>query len=132
MMKKKIELAVVERSRGVSLRKLQTKYGIPKDTIDRRAKTRFMLKPGGQTIFKSEEEKKMVDNIQLASIWGFPLTSVDVRYLIKTYLDNSGRQVSKFKNNLPGREFLRNFIKRHKQTLALPYSKKITLSRQKL
>ena len=40
---KKLELAMAERRKGVSLRKLQEKYGIPKDTIDRRVKNLFPL-----------------------------------------------------------------------------------------
>lgn len=126
---KDLELAVAERNRGVSLRKLQSKYGISKDTIDRRAKGRHMKKAGGQTVFTSEEEKKMVDNIQLASVWGFPLTSIDVRYLIKSYLDSSGRQVSKFKKNLPGREFMRKFIERHKDILSQRWCENIKRAR---
>lgn len=112
-----LQSAVRDRKAGMSLRAVAKKYGIPKDTIDRRVKNLHTLKPGGQTILTSNEEQRIVNNLHLASQWGFPFTSLDVRYIIKAYLDSSGRVIQKFKNNLPGREFMRNFLQRHRQIL---------------
>lgn len=103
---------------GVSLRSLVRKYGIPKDTIDRKAKGLYSLNPGGQTSLSPAEETKLVQNIHLASKWGFPLTSIDVRYLVKSYLDSAGKTIKKFNNNLPGRDWMRSFLFRHKGILS--------------
>lgn len=52
--------------------------------------------------------------------WGFPLTLIDLRKLIKAYLDLAGRQ-SIFKDNQPGRDFAYAFINRHPElTLRTP------------
>ena len=47
------------------------------------------------------------------SSWGFPLTSQDLKELVKGYLDAKGVESKIFKNNMPGYEFVRGFIKRH-------------------
>lgn len=46
--------------------------------------------------------------------WGFPLTTMDLRLLIKTYLDDQGRE-SLFPDNMPGRDYVAGFMKRHPQ-----------------
>lgn len=52
-----------------------------------------------------------------AGEWGFPLTIDDIRLIVKAYLNRSGKKESRFKDNLPGREFKMSLLQRHKATL---------------
>jgi hypothetical protein len=80
---------------------LSQKY--TKSTIDNKCKGKHQSSFGGQCILSSEEEIKITENIILACKWGFPLTSFDIRLLVKAYLDKIGRKVKKLKNNIPGK-----------------------------
>lgn len=76
----KLGLAVEERRlRGRSYRYLSEKYKIPYSTIRRKVKNLHSKNFGGQTILSAEEEHRLVNNIDLACQWGFPLTANDVK-----------------------------------------------------
>lgn len=45
--------------------------------------------------------------------WGFHMTRKDLRLLIKSYIDKIGRTEKRFKNNLPGIEFVKHFLNHH-------------------
>ena len=49
------------------------------------------LQLGRPTELSEEEEMVMVQRLKVMGTWGFPLTSRDLRYLIKSYLDGAGR-----------------------------------------
>lgn len=49
---------------------------------------------------------------------GISSSVVDLRYIVKSYLDRKGKTVKKFKNNMPGPEFGISFLKRHRQILS--------------
>ena len=49
--------------------------------------------------------------------WGFPLGKADLRALVKSYFDSHGKTVISFKNNNPGRDWVRGFLDRHKDAL---------------
>lgn len=53
----------------------------------------------------------------------------DLRILCKGYLDRRGLWVKQFRNNLPGAEWARSFLIRHKDRLAERLSQNIKLSR---
>lgn len=53
----------------------------------------------------------------MAGEWGFPLTVLDIRLIVKGFLDRSGRTEARFKNNMPGVDFVLSFIQRHKHIL---------------
>ena len=55
--------------------------------------------------------------------------ALDLRYIVKAYLDKLGRTVRKFKNNLPGPEFVAGFLKRHKSQISQRYSQNIKKKR---
>lgn len=80
--------AIEERKKGKSLRYLENKYGIPKSTIDNKAKSKHVRSVGGQCVLHAEEETQLAQNIIQASKWGFPLCIFDMRLLVKSYLDS--------------------------------------------
>lgn len=43
-----------------------------------------------------------VDSLQLVNGGWFPLTSIDISIVVKSYLDSDGRIEPRFKNNTPG------------------------------
>lgn len=58
-----------------------------------------------------------------------PFTPMDVRRLVKQFLDRKGVQMNRFKNNLPGRQWLTNFLKRNKDRLTLRFCENVKRSR---
>ena len=49
------------------------------------------------------------------SDYGFPLQPMDLRIIVKIYLDSEGRTVPMFSMNLPGPDWAQSFIKRHSE-----------------
>ena len=85
---------------------------------------------GGEPIFTKEEEDMFVAHSIAMAAYGFPMTSFDLRCVVKSYLDRTGRKVPVFRNeNLPGRDWAMSFLKRHKDVLAERVAKNITYAR---
>jgi hypothetical protein len=69
---------------------------------------------GRPTELTKEEEAIIVERVVLMGTWGFPLLRQDLCHLIKGYLDSLGRR-TRFKDNLPGPDFMIGFMNRHPQ-----------------
>lgn len=54
---------------------------------------------------------------------------MDLRVVVKGYLDKQGRTVKKFKNNLPGEDWVISFLTRHKEQLSSRMSQNIKRAR---
>jgi len=59
-----------------------------------------------------------VNHIATVSEWGFPFSTLDMRFVAKAYLDAAGKKVKCFKNNLPSKEWAQSFLKQHHGNLA--------------
>ena len=59
-----------------------------------------------------EEENIVVERLIITAEWGFPLTGLELRHVLKNYLDRTGRRTI-FKNNFPGPDFVEGFMRRH-------------------
>lgn len=57
------------------------------------------------------------------------MDSITFRLLVKEFVDRRGKIVKKFKDNLPGRDFVYSFIRRHKNDLALRFCQNIKRAR---
>ncbi|XP_028042420.1 uncharacterized protein LOC114252110 [Bombyx mandarina] len=88
-----------------------------------------MKKPGGQAAFAPDVEEYLIQYINICSEWGYPLETIDFRLLIKGYLENLGLEIKRFKNNMPGPDYIKSFLKRHKLTITSRLSKNIKRSR---
>ncbi|KAK4300412.1 hypothetical protein Pmani_027376 [Petrolisthes manimaculis] len=120
------------RNGELSVRQAAKQYGFSKSTLHD-AVTRKHIKPsGGQTVLSSEEEDTVVENLLTLSQWGFPLDSFELRLLIKQYLDRRGVEVKIFKNNLPGCDWAKSFLKRHRNELSHRLSQNIKVARAKV
>ncbi|CAH1732694.1 unnamed protein product [Aphis gossypii] len=69
---------------------------------------------GAPPTFSTEDEIRLLQSVMKCGRWGFPMTLTDLRYVAKAYLDRKGICVAKFSNNLPGPDWARSIIKRHK------------------
>ncbi len=72
----------------------------------------------------------MAQRLILMGEWGFPLTSRDLCYLIKAYLDGQGR-TTRFVDNKPGPDFVKGYLKRNPR-LAVRTANLIKRSRAEL
>ncbi|XP_046684451.1 MFS-type transporter clz9-like [Homalodisca vitripennis] len=88
-----------------------------------------MKKKGGQTVLSEEEEKIIVDRLKTVGEWGYPIDSITLRLLVKEYLDRRGKTVIKFKDNLPGKDFVYSFLQRYKAQLSFRMCQNIKRSR---
>lgn len=77
------------------------------------------------TSFLEEDEQAITSGLLAANKWGFPLTSLDIRCIVKSYLDSCGLRVPYFKQNFPGVCWTRSFLKRHKEDLTVRLSENI-------
>ena len=88
-------------------------YKIPRSTIKKKLKNIFNKNPGRPTVLDKKQEKVFVEHFCKMAEFGFPLTEIDLRFIVKGYLDKTGRTIPQFKNNLPGIEWVRLFRKRN-------------------
>lgn len=106
-------------ARGMSLREAGRTFDIHFTIIGRYIRKKGAVKQqGGQTSLSEEEEQLIIDRILTCAQWGYPLDMYDLRGLVKDYLDRQGKTIKKFRNNLPGIEFAKSFLRRHNDVLA--------------
>ena len=123
-----IRRAVNAVKNGMAFREASKRYGIPTSVIFRHKKGN-VKRQGGQTVLSTVEEDVLINNINICADWGYPIDSYDLRLIVKNYLDKLGRNIPKFKNNLPGKEFCFSFLKRHKRQISLRFCENIKRSR---
>jgi hypothetical protein len=59
------------------------------------------------------EKKAFASHIHKISEYGFPADKLDLRFIVKVYLTKQGIIVKSFQENLPGRDWMKLFLKRH-------------------
>ena len=87
---------------------------------------------GHPTIFSDNEENSLVTHLTTVADWGFPMNLFDLRCLAKIYLDQQGRKVTAFKDNLPGKDWAASFVKRHSEQLTRRICQNIKVARSKI
>lgn len=116
------------RLKKLSYRQASEKYGIHRNTLFIKMHNKNPKKVGGQTVLSSTEENSLIGHIIAMANFGFPVTPLNIRHIVKEYLDKAGRKITCFKNNLPGKQWMDLFLARHK-TLSKRVAKNITHSR---
>lgn len=106
-------LDMIERG-NMSVREAAKTYGVPRSTLQDKINNTHPRKDGGPTVLSEDEEQHIVEMLLLMSEWGFPWTSQDLRYFVKSYLDKKGK-VTRFVDNLPTHRFVKRFLGRHSQ-----------------
>ncbi|KAJ8939281.1 hypothetical protein NQ318_014929 [Aromia moschata] len=97
----------------MSQRAAAIKFNVPRISLLRRIGGKHTKPVGHPTILSQAEEETIAKTLGVVAKWGFPLNRVDVRDVIKKYLDKQGKEVVVFKNNTPGPDFLDSFITRN-------------------
>ncbi|RVE41355.1 hypothetical protein evm_013996 [Chilo suppressalis] len=92
------------RAGTISYRDAQDKYNIPKSTLQRKINDKHMKKVGRPTELDPEEEIKLVEGLIVLANWGYPVSQLELRLLVKSYLDSIGTVNLRFKENMPGEE----------------------------
>lgn len=111
-----LERALQEHADGrISLREAEERYGIPRATLNRKLRGLNPNNPGRQPVFGVREEKCIIKAITTAAEWGYPMTKTEIREMVKKYLDRKGTVENRFKENLPGYEWVNSFLKRNKE-----------------
>lgn len=124
-----LEKALVEVSKGQTLRLVEKKYNIPRSTLARHKNRKNTGKYGRPPVFQEEEETIIAECIATAGDWGFPLTKYDIRCLVKAHLDRKDVSETRFKSNFPGPDWTECFIKRHQDKLTSRLSQNIKRAR---
>lgn len=106
--------AVSSVRRGIlSIRQASEQYAVPYTTLNRWVKNNDLLAYGRPPVLGPLEEARLVEALLTCAEWGFPMKSYDVRYLVQQYLNKCGKREKRFKNNLPGLDWFKSFMRRH-------------------
>ncbi|CAH2103358.1 unnamed protein product [Euphydryas editha] len=116
--KEKLEECLLTlQNKTMTQREAEKHFNIPRRTIINYIKARRMnvpiRPPGLPLVFDDEEESQFSGCLKLMGTYGFPVSESDFRYIVKAYLDKTGRTVKRFKNNMPGTEWVASFLSRH-------------------
>ena len=100
----------------ISMNKAQKKYGIPYGTIYNKLNGLHKKKHGGQPALSEEFEIILVRALDKLTDWKVPFDGYDIRCLVQSYFNSIDHQSKQFKDNMPGPDWVRLFIKRHNLT----------------
>ncbi|XP_055551776.1 uncharacterized protein LOC129734078 [Wyeomyia smithii] len=101
---------------GMTVYSVSKKYGIPVTTLRFRlsGKCKRLGRRGPQPVLTTEEDSNLVRWLQEMQQRGFPVVKQTLCYKVKNILDFVSRP-NPFKNNIPGRKWISNFLDRHKE-----------------
>lgn len=103
----------------MSMRKAATKYGIPFGTLNNKCHGKCVNRVGAPLRLSPQCEQRLLTTIDHLAEWKVPMDGMDIRLLVKEYLDRSGISDARFKNNCPGPDWLKSFVARHRLTQRL-------------
>uniref|UniRef100_A0A336MIV7 CSON001214 protein n=1 Tax=Culicoides sonorensis TaxID=179676 RepID=A0A336MIV7_CULSO len=97
-----------------SIRQAAKHYGIPKSTLFDKVKGNIpkKLRNGPVGTITQEEESSIVDWVINCSKRGQPRTPTDIRFAVKSIIDQFPRD-NPFKNNLPSHNWYKRFVQRN-------------------
>ena len=102
------------KSGNLTQRDAEKEYNIPRSTIKNKLSGEHPKPVGRPPVLSFDEERLILNHVQLMCDYGFSATPQDVKHYIKCYLDTKNRTVEQFKDNLPGTEYMFYLLKRHK------------------
>ena len=97
---------------SLSQRKAQERYNIPRSTLQNKLGAKHKKNIGTPTVFTHHEEEIFTTRCIILCNWGFPVNLLDLRMIVAGYLTKQSRVIKKFKNNIPGDDWARNFMAR--------------------
>lgn len=125
-----ISKAIEEVDNGLKLCEAAQKYNIPKSTLSRKFRkiNCTQEKAGHPTLFSPAEERSFIDVIITLGDWGFPFDCTDLRHFAQKYMEKLGKGDAK----MPGDDWARNFLERHKKELSNRKASNISTDRAKV
>lgn len=108
-------IAEVKKQNGKGISQAARDHNVPRSTLYDKWRGFHQKDLGGQQRLSKELELLIVSSLNTLAKWKIPLTGLDIRLLVKDYLDQSGMQ-DIFTDNMPGPDWLRLFMKRHNLT----------------
>ncbi|KAA0201700.1 hypothetical protein HAZT_HAZT003321 [Hyalella azteca] len=87
---------------------------------------------GHPTSLLAHEGRIIAQNVVVLADWGCPLTHLEIRMIVRDFLNKSGKEVTTFKNNQPGIDWVNNFIARYKHLLSTIMCQNITKKRAEI
>lgn len=112
-----VENAVKAVQAGMSVQLASQTYKVPRPTISRKLLGRNTRPVGHPTVLSTEEERLISHTLGVVAEWGFPLSKLDVRDVVKKFLDKQGRNIRIFHQNTPGPDFIDSFMQRNNLTI---------------
>ena len=109
------------KSGNLTQRDAKKEYNIPRSTTKNKLSGKHPKPVGRPPVLSFNEERLILNCVQLMCDYGFPAMPQDVRHYIKCYLDTKNRTVEQFKDNLPGMEYMFYLLKCQKD-----YTKRLT------
>ena len=76
----------------------------------------------------AREEDDLQSVLTSLSIWRAPLSLMEIRMLVKSIMDKEGKSYARFKDNMPGDDWVRSFLSRH-EDLTQRITQNIKISR---
>jgi len=117
-------------TRGMSYRKAQLRFKIPIAVLHRHIKRPWTRNhAGAPTVLDDYVEALFVQKLIVCGEWGYPLTILDLKMVVKGYLDRRGIQEKRFKDNMPGVDWARSFVRRHRDLISQRMCQNIKRSR---
>lgn len=99
-------------AKGETLGRAALRFGVPKSTLYRKCRGLNAKRNGRQTALSDDCERLLAAAINQLAEWKVPLDGWDIRMLVKHMLDTRHQEIKVFKDNLPGNDWLRAFMKR--------------------
>lgn len=116
--------------KGMTVRAAGKKYSINYSSLSRRNRNPAMHHRGGiQTALPPDLEQSICNRIITCASWGYPLSLFELQQIISQYLNASKKNIPRFTNNIPGIDYLKAFMKRHKDQLSIRLCRNIKRSR---
>ena len=108
-----LESAFIAINNGSSVYKASREYNIPETTLrDKRDQKYSGHIAGRKTVLSKSEETKIVDWIHYLGKHGFPVSKEQLKQGVAKLVENLNRP-NTFKDGMPGKHWLANFLSRH-------------------
>ena len=112
--KENMELAIQEiPNKTLSIKKAAKKYDLKKSTLYDHLK-KNMKSVGVPRALSYMIKKRLAKMIDDLAEWGYPVGKLEIKLMVKDILNNNKIIEKRFKNNLPGDDWVNGFVKRNK------------------
>lgn len=109
-----LEQAIERVKRGETYYKVAKITGIPMETLRYNLVVEVKRRGSGKPTILTKEEEKDVAHVAISLAEnGFPMDRKDLKLFVQSYLNAKGVKIKAWKENIPGTEWIRLFLKRH-------------------